>query len=166
VLRAELSPGRGVLYATTPDRHAFVQAARTHAPAEGMTSFAALVWDADPRTTRAQPERIRLAGAPRGWVPYDPARGVELVDDPREAVDPLPRPPDFSGLSARLAASVRKLDLALQASKTPFGARQTRELAESVAIGLRALRRVTPSELTPVVAEAQAALNRVLDALN
>jgi hypothetical protein len=61
---------------------------------------------------------------------------------------------------------VRKLDLALQASQAPFGARQTRGLAESVAVGVRALRRVTPSELTPLVVEAEAALNRLLDALS
>jgi hypothetical protein len=122
VLSSSLSVEQGLVYATTADRGAFLEAARRKAPVDGVGSFGALVCDTDPRHTDTAPERVRLPTARSAWAPYDAAMAAELAGDPRGAVDPPP--PAFA-----------------------------------------ALRRVAPAELTPLVAEAEAALTRVRDAL-
>lgn len=158
---------QALLYAVSTDLDAFLEIARRHAPSQGVASFVAKVWGADPRQSDAPPREIELLRPHPAWP--KPGYGEDVarvLAESQVSEQPRRRQRDFEKLVAQYSESVHRLAFELTASNAPFEREQLRSLAQGTVLSLGALRRAAPIELAPLIEEAEALLSRVTDALN
>lgn len=157
---------QALIYAISTDLDGLLETARKHAPTEGVASFVAKVWNADPRHSDQPPQKIRLLVPHAPWP--KPGYGDDLVAvlaQSQKSEAPMRPEPDFPRLVAQYSASVHKLEFEMMASSAPLAREHVRALAHGTLLSVRALRRAAPSEFTPLVEQAESALGRVWDAL-